>query len=112
MQSYKLVIFSRPVDGREAEYNDWYDNVHVGDVLAVPGFMACQRFKIANPEPSPKAFQYIAIYEIEASQPQEAMARLAERAGTPAMKISDALDSSTVGVFIVEPHGERRLKRS
>ena len=26
---YKLVVMSFPVEGREREYNEWYDNVHL-----------------------------------------------------------------------------------
>ena len=32
MGEYVLVVHSRPVAGKEAEYNDWYNNQHLKDV--------------------------------------------------------------------------------
>ena len=29
---------------REREFNDWYDNMHVPDVLKTPGFVAVTRY--------------------------------------------------------------------
>jgi hypothetical protein len=28
----QFLVFTNPVEGREDEYNEWYDNVHLGDV--------------------------------------------------------------------------------
>ncbi len=41
-----LVVMSNPAPGKEQEYNDWYTNVHLGDVLKVPGIVSAQRFKL------------------------------------------------------------------
>ncbi len=37
MPHYAYVVHSNPVAGREDEYNDWYSNRHLADVVAVPG---------------------------------------------------------------------------
>ena len=39
MQDYVYVVRSGPVAGGDEAYNDWYTNVHLADVLAVPGFL-------------------------------------------------------------------------
>ena len=49
MAKYTFVVLSNPTTpGQEAEYNEWYDKIHIPDVLNVPGFVAAQRFKIAD----------------------------------------------------------------
>ena len=45
MPRYNLIVLTNPVDGREDEYNDWYTNVHLDDVLKIPGVVGAQRFR-------------------------------------------------------------------
>jgi hypothetical protein len=97
--------------GREAEYNDWYDNQHLGDVLKVPGFVAAQRFKLARPQsdlPGP----YLALYEIEASDPQATLALLTRLGGTQEMVLSEALDLGSVSTTLFAALTERLIPTS
>ena len=48
MPTHRLIVFTQPAAGQEAEYNRWYDEVHLGDVLEVDGFVAAQRFALAD----------------------------------------------------------------
>jgi len=43
-KSYQMLVFTNPTSGQEAAYNDWYDGLHVPDVLRIPGFLSGQRF--------------------------------------------------------------------
>lgn len=86
-----LVVLSNPVAGREAEFNDWYSNQHLADVLKVPGFLSAQRFQLGMEE-GDAAWKYLAIYEFEANDPAESLAALTARAGSPEMVISQAMD--------------------
>jgi hypothetical protein len=59
-----MVVQSEPVDpAHEDEYNDWYDNTHVPEICAVPGFVSARRYKVHGAAASPA---YLAIYEIDA----------------------------------------------
>ena len=51
MAKYLLISLSNAVEGKEDEFNDWYTNRHMLDLLAVDGFVAAQRFRRANVEP-------------------------------------------------------------
>jgi len=42
------VVFSNPVEGKEDEFNEWYDNVHVPELLAVPGMVSATRYAPAR----------------------------------------------------------------
>jgi len=93
MASYKLVVFSDSTEaGNEDEYNDWYTNQHLDDVVAVPGFVSAQRFKLKTLVMGEFKTKYMAIYNIESDDPQKVMDAMMARRGTDQMIISEALD--------------------
>jgi len=48
---------------KEAEFNEWYNRVHVPDMLRVPGVISGARYEVVRGRKThPK---YLAIYEIE-----------------------------------------------
>lgn len=68
MDTHRLIVFSAPTPGQEEQYNDWYNNTHLAEVIEIPGFVAAQRFELCGDqlpgfEPSPH--QYLAIYEFD-----------------------------------------------
>ena len=48
-----FLVFSNPVEGRDGEFNEWYDTVHVPEVLAIPGILSAQRFDLEEPPTAP-----------------------------------------------------------
>lgn len=65
-----LLVFSNPVDGREEEYNAWYSEHHLDEILAIDGFRCAQRFRLADDarmsRDTPSApYRYLALYELE-----------------------------------------------
>jgi len=48
---------------REAEFNDWYSNVHLPDMLKCPVVVATMRYERRDPKEDEA--KYFAIYEIE-----------------------------------------------
>lgn len=94
----KLIVLTSPREGREQEYNDWYDNRHLDDVLDVPGFVSAQRFKLKGRPLSAAAWQYLAIYEIDHDDPQAVLDELLARAGTDCMPMTDAMDPDRYNV--------------
>ena len=108
MSVHRLIVFTEAVPGREQEFNDWYDQVHLKEVLEVDGFVAAQRFERAEKqmdgmEDVPARF--LAIYEIEAPSVEEAMARLGASADT--MNMTDAMADGAVA-FAYSAIGERQ----
>ncbi|MGH1561575.1 hypothetical protein [Mumia sp. DW29H23] len=87
-----MVVKTNPVDGREDEFNAWYSNEHVPEILAVPGFVGARRY-VALEDPADAGdpgFRYVAIYEIEGSVP-EALAAL----GAAGIAPGPAMDERT-----------------
>ena len=60
-----MVVFTNAAPGRDDEFNRWYDEVHVGEVLAVPPVKSCTRFKVSDVGDEPPAHRYLALYEFE-----------------------------------------------
>ena len=102
--AHRLLVFSNPVEGREDEYNDWYDEVHIDEVLEVDGFVACQRFSADDGTEGAPA-RYLAVYEIDADDPVAAYDTLQASVGD--MNVTDAIDRSSIAAWIFTARGER-----
>jgi hypothetical protein len=103
MERFKLVVLANPTDGREEEFNEWYNNTHLADIVAVPGFRSAQRFMLKEPMGFEHRQRYLAIYELKCADPQAVLEELYRRRDTPAMILSDALDLRTVVSGVFEP---------
>lgn len=105
MPCYKMVVMSTPQPGREDEYNDWYQNVHLGELLALPGFRCAQRFRMSRGLGVGQAYPYLAIYEIETDEIDAVVATLVATAEKGELTMSDAIDTSQTYAVIYEPCG-------
>lgn len=88
------LVFSNPAEGREDDFNKWYDEVHIPEVLGLPGFVSAQRIsQQVGGAPSPVApkQQYGVIYEIE-GDPAEVMGRLNAGMAEGKINMTDAVD--------------------
>jgi hypothetical protein len=107
MADYNFLVFSNPAEGCEDDYNRWYDDLHLGEVVAVPGFVAARRFKVApTGGGEPPRHRYLAVYEIESDDVGATLGELAVRAGDGRLRMSDALGE--VMTLLYEPMGARR----
>ncbi|MEC9358569.1 MAG: hypothetical protein VX836_11955, partial [Pseudomonadota bacterium] len=79
------------------EYNRWYNEQHLGDVLKVPGFTSAQRFSLMHAD-ADSVWRYLALYEFESDDANATLAALTQRAGTAEMPLSDAMDLSAYSV--------------
>ena len=78
MAKWLFVVESNCADAaREAEFNHWYDKVHVPDVLEIPGFMSGTRYE--NTQPAEGRGKFLAIYEIESNDIAKTMKELEDR---------------------------------
>jgi len=101
MGRHLLVVYTNPVEGEEDEYNKWYDETHLPDLLAIPGVVSAQRLQLT---PIPGAgsgpnHKYLAIYEID-GEPEAVMAELGTRVGNGQISLSDAMDMSAMSMLM------------
>jgi hypothetical protein len=105
-----LIVYTNAAEGRDAEYNSWYTNTHLDEVLQVPGIVAAQRFAVSDVKmepPSTPSHRYLAIYEIE-GPPSDVVDALLAASAT--MNISSAL-ADDARVTLYEPISERVSER-
>ncbi len=90
MKTYYLV-YSNPVVGMEEEYNQWYNNVHLKEVLQIEGFNFAQRFDLTPAQlVEDQEYKYLAMYEIDGDDVEGTKQRLIEAASW--LEMSPALD--------------------
>jgi hypothetical protein len=106
MPRYKLVVMSRPNEGREAEYNDWYQNFHLQQMVALPGFVSAQRFRFSRSLGERNTFPYLAIYEIDTDDIDAVVRVIEQSSGTDALVVSDVIDTASAYAAIYEACGE------
>jgi hypothetical protein len=115
MAKYTFVVLTNPTPGKDAEFNKWYNEQHIPDVLQASGFVAAQRFRLADNQmggDTNKPYKYLALYEIETDDLPAALKDLQSRAGTAEMVMSDAIDLKNVGSFIFTPIAEKVMARN
>lgn len=95
-----MMVSSRAMPGREDEYRDWYVNCHIGEVIAVPGFLTGELHRCTGPDGQPTG-QYRALYEVDGTDP--AVLFNALMAHIPNMKMSDSIDPTSVEFSFLTP---------
>jgi len=106
MTRYVIQFTSAARPGEDEVFNRWYDDVHVPDVLAIPGFLSCQRYRVVDAAASRP--RYVASYEVESDDPQATLGQLFNSGNK--MVISPSLDKEQVTITILEP-GLRKDKK-
>ena len=106
MATHTFLVISNAVPGREAEFNRWYTEQHLSDVLKVPGFVAARRFEVAQ-DPHGLPGRYVAIYEMDTEDPAATLAALETAATSGDMVMTDTLDMDTVSATLLRAITDR-----
>src|SRR5580658_3367893 len=89
-QTYYQVVFTAMVEGKESEFNLFYDQHHAPELAAIPGFVSAQRMILARPSTaSIPATKYLALFRVETSD----IAAVKEIAAGPGFTKSPAFDT-------------------
>ena len=94
MARYQYVVLACAVEGREQDFDTWYDGQHITDVQNVPGVLSAKRCNVAFQKVydlDAQKYHSMAIYEIETDDPEAFLAHIASLHGTPAMPSNDSL---------------------
>jgi hypothetical protein len=92
------LVFSKPVSpDREAEYNEWYDKVHIPYCLTIPGWNGATRYRQVDPGGPDQADllggrQYMSIYDFEAPILQDPLKAARTEAAKGNVEMSEALE--------------------
>jgi hypothetical protein len=95
---YTLIVYTSPADGKEDEYNAWYDDIHLAEFSALPGVINGRRFKVAGGDKP----QYAAIYELS-THPDDVMAAMNAGIKDGTVHMTDVLDAATISMTTLIP---------
>ena len=113
MRKFTWVILTNCVPGQDDEFNAWYDDIHIPDLLRVPGIVSAKRSTLADPQTMMQGenivmanaqmidakYKYLAIYKIEADDPAAVLQEVVSRAKTPAMEIAPSFAEAYTILF-------------
>lgn len=102
MGRYVLVVPSSAQEGRDNDYNEWYNNQHIHDICAIPGVKSGRRFVPSAASPMPPPANYLAIYEIETDDIGAVMGEMYRRSQAGEMPMTDALDLESAKMWVFE----------
>lgn len=77
MDTFTFVAHTNCEPGRDEAFNEWYDRVHVPEVLAIDGFVDATRYRVEPVSEPGAAHHYLAVYTVAAPSAEEAQRRLA-----------------------------------
>ena len=108
MAKHLVVFLTEPTEGRENEFNEYYEKLHIDEVLATTGWTSGQRFVLGDQAGMKCPLPYLAVYEAEADNPKAVIEKLNE---TRAQRVqSSALNRSTAGIWVFSETGPRHEK--
>ena len=88
-----LVVYTSCAAGRDDEFNRWYDEIHIPEVLALGPFRRARRYRLASAQFMPQTHSYLALYEFRGSA-AEAVAAL--NAAASKFHMSDTMGEAFV----------------
>lgn len=105
MKKFTWLVMTNCDPAHEREFNTWYDDIHLADLLKIPGVVAARRAQLAGQQAKfvdgvlmlcdsksiDAKFRYLAFYNIESNDVASVLETIKARAGTSDMPISPFL---------------------
>jgi hypothetical protein len=107
MATYKFYVFSNPAEGRDDDFNAWYEGTHIPEILQLPEWKGAERVQVQQLGSTPPEFAYIAIYDLETDDAVAAVKDLGARMGDGRLTRSDAMGTTRGPSYLAEvrfPH--------
>jgi hypothetical protein len=103
MGKWLLVVESNCTDPKkEKEYHDWYNNIHIQDILKTKGFKKATRYQLQEVTKSTgEKAQFLAMYEIEADDLSTVLAKHSENMKSVQAqgRMSKLINSTTRAIY-------------
>jgi hypothetical protein len=109
-----MLVFTDPVPGKQAEFDEWYEHTHLPELLALPGFIGAQRWSrtAGGGFGLPGCPQgNLAVYELDGDG-EKALASMREAQTAGTLHISDALDLTGAVLWLFNENGARQVAAS
>jgi hypothetical protein len=106
LQTFYLMAMTNPAAGRETEYDEWFEKVHIPQVLQTSGFKSARRLALTAEQrtPAPHPYQFATLYEIETDDLQSSLDALGETIKTATK--TDTSDTARRAIWVFRSVGE------
>jgi hypothetical protein len=94
----------------DAQFNDWYDQQHLPDVLRVPGFISAQRFVLVDASVGLrwKLPRYLVLFKFKSGDLEATNEEIRARIKDGRTRMNSAFDiENGVGLFLIRADEER-----
>ena len=105
MPKQLILVLTEPTEGQTEAFDDYYENIHLDEVLQTTGWKSAQRFRLAAEAGEGSPLPYLAVYEAEADSAEAALQTLNETRS--ARQQSGALNRRTGRIWVFEETGPR-----
>jgi hypothetical protein len=103
-----VAVLTEPTPGNETEFDDYYENLHLDEVLATTGWDTAQRFILTDEAGQSCPQKYLALYEVEADSSNDIVKTLNET--RPQRQQSDALNRRTAALWVFSETGPQHTR--
>lgn len=107
-----MVMTNVKDEAQDADFNDWYDNVHLSDVLSTPGVKQATRYELVGRVKEGRG-KYLALYEVEADDLSKVMATMNEtleqRKAEGSVILHPALEVANFAIY--QQRGETQVEK-
>ncbi|SCW38585.1 hypothetical protein SAMN02927924_00348 [Sphingobium faniae] len=94
-----FIVLTNAVEGKDAEFNRWYDEAHLRDVTSVPGVVSARRAPVIPIPGKAHSQSYLAIYEVEHDEPASVIAEIFRRWESGEMESTDTMATFEATLF-------------
>jgi len=98
-----ILVLTEPTEGNSTEFNDYYENTHLDEVISTTGWQTAQRFELVDQAGEPCPLPYLAAYTVDAEDSAEILKTLNET--RPQRQQSDALNMRTGRAWVFKEIG-------
>lgn len=113
MSRHILVVLTNPTAGKEQEFNDWYTNKHLDEVIQIPGFVSARRFKLCDDQLdgyTASGHRYLALYELEGDV-GKTLEALHERVASGEIALPPSIEVASIAPWVFTPITDRVTAR-
>jgi hypothetical protein len=107
MAKQLILVLSEPTEGCEDEYNDYYENTHLDEVIATTGWKLAQRFKLEDQAGHKCPLPYLALYEAEGDDPASVLRTMNETRSERLQ--SKSINKRTAGAWVFSAVGPEHI---
>ena len=95
-----LVVTMEVDESDESEFNKWYNEQHLPERMAIPGYVSARRFKLEGDNNS-NALKYLCIWEMDDGSPLQSEMYKSQNARPTELylRVNETIKSRTRGLY-------------